>query len=482
MPLRRTASHIPFLLVILGALVTAVSGTAAASPGASSSRPGPAAVPNPVLSGPIPATAPLGDPSRSYPFFATNLDLARYGYMEQEYFIQGTANRYNTPAGQTGSVIDSGHPYKTRILIRRPISPAKFNGVVVVEWQNVTNNMDQEQTWYEINTHLLRAGYAYIAVSAQRAGVNFLRTWNPGRYGTLDVSQRDASGAETITDDALSYDIMSQAAQAIRHPGGADPLGGLKPRMVIAAGHSQSASRLATYVNSIQPLAHAFDAFMLYSSLGNQIRTDLEVPVWKILTEYDVEHYEGAAFRPDQGLFRTWEVTGTSHNDYRALVQRVALERRDIGTVQEDSLQCGEPPGTKTPMQYVMDAGLDELVRWVSGGTPMPSGPRLVFASGPPGPLARDQYGIALGGIRLSQVAVPIATSNGTNTGPGTCDRWGYTVPFGDAALAALYPSHGDYVSQVSQVTQQNQRDGFIDSQAAARTIRAASQSTIGQH
>ena len=55
-----------------------------------------AAAPNPSIIGPIPATVPLGDPSRDYPFFATDVNLAQYGYVEQEYFMQGTANQYTT--------------------------------------------------------------------------------------------------------------------------------------------------------------------------------------------------------------------------------------------------------------------------------------------------------------------------------------------------------------------------------------------------
>ena len=54
-----------------------------------------AAIPSPTVIGPIPATAPLGDPSHNYPFFATDMDLASHGYIEEEYFIKGTANQYN---------------------------------------------------------------------------------------------------------------------------------------------------------------------------------------------------------------------------------------------------------------------------------------------------------------------------------------------------------------------------------------------------
>ena len=40
--------------------------------------------------------------------------------MEEEFFIDGTANVYNTPPLATGSILSSGHPYKTRIVVRRP--------------------------------------------------------------------------------------------------------------------------------------------------------------------------------------------------------------------------------------------------------------------------------------------------------------------------------------------------------------------------
>ena len=71
-----------------------------------------AGVPNPTVVGPIPATAAPGDPSHNYPFFSTTVDLAAYDHVEEEFFLEGTANRYNTPPLATGSIIDSGHRTK----------------------------------------------------------------------------------------------------------------------------------------------------------------------------------------------------------------------------------------------------------------------------------------------------------------------------------------------------------------------------------
>jgi len=51
-------------------------------------------VPNPNVSGPIRATARPGDPSHNYPFFASQFDLKRKGYVEEEFFFSGKARRY----------------------------------------------------------------------------------------------------------------------------------------------------------------------------------------------------------------------------------------------------------------------------------------------------------------------------------------------------------------------------------------------------
>src|SRR5205807_3257891 len=78
-----------------------------------------ASVPVPVVTGPIPANAAPGNPSHDYPQLATSLDpgrpldLASLGYVEEEYFFSGTANVYNTPTLATGTIVSSGHPYKS---------------------------------------------------------------------------------------------------------------------------------------------------------------------------------------------------------------------------------------------------------------------------------------------------------------------------------------------------------------------------------
>ena len=450
-----------------------------------------AQVPNPTVTGPIPATVRPGDSARDYPFFSSYVDLAAHGYVEEEFFFSGSANTYQvTNPLQTANVATIGNVYKTRMVVRRPADAANFNGIVLVEWLNVTNQLDMENTVYQIDQHILRSGYAWVGVSVQRIGVNRLRTWNPSRYGTLDVSKRLAPAGgveeETFRNDQLQYDVFSQAVQAIRQPSGTAPLGPLQPHKVIATGHSQSARALIGYLNQVHQLANVVDGYALHGSLGNAVRSDPTVPVAKVLSESDVQLFnEYRVRRADDDLYRSWEVAGTSHNDRRAYVPRVLLQLRDTGSNVEASLNCTfMPPGSAVPFHHVMGAAVDHMARWVSSGTPMPSAPHLEMTIDPVTgrvQAIRDELGIARGGIRLAAVEVPIAQSSGVNSGPGSCDRWGYSDPLPASTIQRLYGNHGQYVSRVRDVTTRNLAAGYIVQRDAAATVNEAARSMTGR-
>jgi hypothetical protein len=435
------------------------------------------AVPNPTVTGPIPQNAPPGDPSHDYIFF-TSENVNDFGYVEEEFFIEGTANVYDTPELATGSVVSSDHPYKTRIVVRRPVSPQRFNGTVILEWQNVTAGYDIDASWVGGGAeHFMREGYVWVGVSAQRVGVHQagtgLRDWSPVRYGTLDVTD-----GGTILDDALSYDIFSQAGQAVMNPVGVDPLNGLQPERILASGASQSAGRLVVYHNSIHPLANFFDAFFLLVG-GGTVRTDLDVPVFKLQSETEAIFIGlgfGSPVQPDSDTLRTWQVAGTAHADRTFLDNVVANADRDSIPTTPPGL-CDFPEGSEVPLFHVANAAHDHLVRWVEDGTPPPTAP-LIETIGPF--VARDELGLALGGIRIAALEVPTALNNGSNGGPSFCLLFGTHVPFDEETLDELYPNHGSYVSQVVEVVADNLADGYITSHDAKTTRVEAALSGIG--
>jgi hypothetical protein len=399
--------------------------------------------------------------------------------------MQGTANRYMTPAGATGSVISSGNPYKTRILVRRPSSPSVFNGTVILEWYNVTNNFDVEADWFQSHTHMLENGYVWIGVSAQRAGVSYLQTWSPaGCDSSLDVT---AGG--TINDDSLSYDIYAQAAQAILNPAGVNPLPGFTVKTIIADGESQSASRLSTYINSVHPLNPIFPGFFLHSSLKNVIRTDLgNVKVFKFLTETDVvELGEGAIRRPDTPIFVTWEVSGTSHSDYWLYLNYKGVRTRDA-TPPADNPPCPlQIPRSRILAYRAQNAAYDHVVQWIQNGTQPPSSPQMTLSAVTPAiEPVRDSYGNILGGIRLADFAVPIATDTGINSNPVPaipgvlCNLYGQYIPFSQQMLSRLYPNHGSYILKTAAASASNVADGYMLPEDEGNANAIAAESDIG--
>jgi hypothetical protein len=444
-----------------------LSVVAAASLALLAAAPAVGEVPASTLIGPIAENVPPGDPSHDYVYFTPVEDLAESGYMEEEYFVQGTANRYTTPLLATGSIVSSNHAYKTRIVVRRPIKPAHANGIILFEWQNVSAGYEIDAHWGPSWPHFVAQGYTWVGISAQRVGVHGstipllagrgLRQWSPLRYGTLDVT---AGG--TVLDDSLSYDIYAQAAQAVLNPaGGADPLGGIQVKKAFAVGASQSAGRLTSYYNSIHPLHQLFDGFYLLVG-GGPLRTDLDVKVVRYLSETDVLRAGPSIRQDDSDRLRTFEVAGTGHSSLVSDVYRTPLVTRDFGEVVLPAT-CTLPPFSHVPGYYVIDKLYDHLTRWTRFGVAPPIAPQMSFDDSSPPQLVRDEFGIVVGGIRLPAVDAPIALNSGLNSGSSPfCVLYGTNQPFAPELLQELYPRHLDYVQAAGESARLALVAGFI--------------------
>jgi hypothetical protein len=428
----------------------------------------------PVVEGPITGG------SHGYPFAAYFGGVDRLGYVEQEFFLSGTATNYNVVGTLTHDgqwTIDPGSTadYKTRILVRYPKDASRFNGTVIVEWVNVSAG-------YEIAfadaPGVYEAGFAYVIVSAQRAGLfgNVFDTnpvgltqWDPQRYGSL-----------SITDDSFSYDIYTQAALALlgqtRPGGGEQPslLGKLHARKVIGVGGSQSGSRVLAYTNGVQIRENVFDALMPIVCAGaasdflpdaaqtapgqsrtvfTQVRTDLTVPVFELNSETESLFYFATGSRqPDTPLFREWEVTGATHANVPLVTLLAVVAHRD-------GVGAWGPTKHASDVNWLptLDAAYQHVQGWMDGGPPPPVFDKMeINATGKD--YARDQYGNALGGIRLPEITVPVAAYSGALAlGLG-----GSTTPLPDATLKTLYVAHGDYYEKVLAAAQDIEDQGAI--------------------
>jgi hypothetical protein len=433
-------------------------------------------VPTPTIEGPIPVT------ETSHPFLATNIPLANYGYTEQEYFISGTGYTYNTGGAinvngtkiLTGGPNENGtYPFKTRIVVRRPEDPAKFNGKVIVEWQNVTAGYDLEANWFGDPYYLLRHGYAYVTVSAQNVGVNYLKkTFNPTRYGSLEVGP---------TGDALSYDIFGSAIKAIRGDGvGPEPLGNLTPSIskVTASGESQSCGRLVTYFNKIAPLHEIVDNYLL-TVCTTAIRADRPEKVLRVITEFENKEQQTEAEAPANPSLRHWEATGGSHVPFDAAANWAIPVERDTGP---DIADCtNKPVLSKVQWPFIVNTGIKDLDEWSEGGEAPPIAPRGEYES--PKVLKRNSLGIALGGIRLPEVEVPVAVNLAENTpapppnpypDSAFCVLLGQSKPLSEATLGTLYSDFGEYVEKVKADTDKLELEGFVSAEDAQRLVETA--------
>ncbi|MFJ9898445.1 alpha/beta hydrolase domain-containing protein [Streptomyces sp. NPDC091280] len=460
---------------------------------------------SPVVTGPV--TGGAG----AVQMYGTAFDPAQVGYEQSEYFVSGTASSYTavnslTADGRWSVAPASTAAYTTRLVVDRPKDPRRFNGTVVVEWLNVTGGLDVATAWIQAHNELVREGYAWVGVSAQAVGVNAAKTADPTRYAAL-----------SHPGDSYSYDIFSQAGQAVRDSA-ATVLGGLHLRSLMAIGESQSAFRLTTYADAVQPLAHAYDGILLESRGGVApvtaplsqapqadvpvpdgllIRTDLQVPVLTFETETDLLDLGYLAARqPDSARFRLWEVAGTAHAD----TYITPVGPTDTGDGQGDVAAFNtliDPPATPDPTHpqvscptpinagqahYVLEGAVHALNTWMTTGVAPTPAPRLEITttSGTPA-FVLDANGNVKGGIRTPSVDTPVATLSGLGQeGSFYCTLFGTTVPFSAAKLAELYPSHAQFVANWAASTTRAALAGYIRPADAAALVKAAATSTVG--
>ena len=319
-------------------------------------------------------------------------------------------------------------PYTTRLLVRYPASPAKFNGTVIFEWTNVTTGGDQDPVWSELGEEAVRQGYAWVGVTAQRAGMEDLVRWDPKRYAGLGDSNDDQS-----------YSIFTQAAEAVKADS-ATLLGGLTPKKLIGTGDSQSAFRVDTYVNAFQPITDAFNGFIAIgravtaAPLGNgliatspfpaDIRTNNTAPFIQLNTQGDIVELDAAAARQaDNTDLRTWELPGASHIDAHEAAYELETIAREEPTVPIPQCIFGTPiEGTGTvldginqtnnmPLFYVEEAALMDMQNWLVNGTPAPHEPSQISTTpvyfGLYDLVNSNKYGVGNGGIRMPDTEVP---------------------------------------------------------------------------
>lgn len=390
---------------------------------------------------------PITDTSRPFattwlPEAGLGVDPAAHGYVEEEYLVPGAANLYEYGDNWSLQVRRTDMSFVTRLLVRRPLEPSRFSGVLVIEPLHPA----QENALGWINTHayVLRSGHAWAGLSCQPANIATMRQFDPSRYESL-----------SFEDHGLGWEVMARLAQCLKEGTPGSPLGGFQVQRIYMTGGSYTGTWQRNFLAEgfhdrarMADGSYVVDGYLIMISSGVFARTGYlplngnsgslppgharrimqphGVPVIEMLSEFEAETNLSGR-RPDSDdpndRFRLVEIAGASHGSgppspLRRIVP-AQLQARGLPVPPSPPEGAIEPPN-EFPYGYFATAALDNIHRWATEGLAPPRADRLRLhssrADGPVGispdalPIVRDEHGNALGGLRTPYVDVPFAS------------------------------------------------------------------------
>lgn len=451
---------------------------------------------------PVPASdkAPLSSAHRPGNEYA---DLDAAGYQEKEFYLHGVAPAINSNGDTLFEL-----PYVTRILVRYPTGPEKFNGTVVIAPFGWISEFDT--TWALNKNYLLRKGYAYVGYTINtnkperdpktegwppeataNFNLEFMRKFDYARYALLGMyfdpqRFRLGEGADPFVPQAQG--IGAQLAYLLKSNTAISPLHGLDVQRVYADAWSIQAQLWMDYLNqgrhqqwrmpNGRPL---IDAYMIGKLSSGEFGGDIarvprhmpdDAPVVMVYSQSEVmiDVLKDIAPPPDsdQPRMRYYELTGVAH-----------ANSSDLGTGEaEDILDTGDNtnaacrfPYDDEPQGVLAAALLDGVDHWVREGKAMPRASRVVRQGQT---LARDaKTNNLVGGVRPPWITVPTAAyMTGQESGCG--ESTDTKIPYSPAKLRALYGTHGNYVRQFEAAKQASIKAGYLLPEDAARVVPVA--------
>jgi hypothetical protein len=486
-----------------------------------------------TLEGPIPVTAE-SHPFNGAMWSRRPVDLAAHGAVQEEYYALGEAGVYEwVPFSDYEVVRLRSAEFATRLLVTRPQDPARFSGRAVVEIINMSAEYDWQAIWSALWERVLANGDAFVGVTSKPNVFESMVRFDPGRYSRLSMPNPLPPAEQCCghlpgeagydpnlsrhSENGLAWDLISQVAALLKSDSPANPIGRPAERLYLA-GESQSGDYLLRYFRWFHRRALGPDGVPLYDGyLCEDGGGDLyAIPslnqcgdVTRALPPNDpqrlipgrgvpliVLHSEwgmGARLRrersslyhpvmrapsprkPDsdtaEDKFAMWELAGACHGwtwqyDYGDAAA-ADLERAGLSEART-SFFLG-PLQPEINLYMAEKAAYEWLDRWVAEGTSPPSADYIEILDGDP---VRDQHGNAAGGLRMPEIAVPVATYTGLFVpGPDGTDA---IRPFDRSLLRRLYPTHENYVSRFADAAAPLEADGFLLAEDARALVERA--------
>ncbi|CCA90012.1 conserved hypothetical protein (plasmid) [Novosphingobium sp. PP1Y] len=438
-----------------------------------------------------------------------SIDLEAYGYVEEEYFLAGTADSYRR--AKKGAVPDkTGIAYTTRIIVRRPADRSRFSGVV--HFEPIHPSQGGTTHWLTTGRYMMGQGDVYVAAAisddrpsrrisaegpAPTAQSQVTKWFDPVRYAPLSWPQ----------EDGIAYDVMASIGKLLRSEREDNPLKGWPVKAMLVGGWSFTGSIQRTFINEgfhdrarLPGGKPVFDGYLIgissrwngggYVPLNSEepqtanadprrtLRT-IDVPVIEFLSEFEAATGPGPQV-PDRegkaGGHRLYEMGGTIHSSSmtdprqprseRPNLAQLAAKGYPLDAVRGETTDepCSAPLSDVDHPAYIR-ASLDALRHWVLDGVEPPHIAPLVRDGDK---IARDAAGNPLGGVRAAEFVVPLAgygPYKGTDK-PGCFPAKGRPIfvrndlPHED--LVSLYTSRAEYLREF---------DAAVDALVSARWL-----------
>ena len=483
----------------------------------------------PIVSASVPVTP------TSRPFLGAPDAMAKAGYVEEEYFLSGKANTYDwTGKGRDVKVVAGPGKYVTRILVRRPRDPARFGGNVEVTVLNASFNVDTGgPTDF---AQMAKQGDVWIGITTKAVTAIALKTFDPVRYAPIDWSspvppeQRCSQptmippymvgGKEVMEamakagiksswpeyEDGLVWDMLGQLGLLLKSEQRQAILPGFGKPFVFMTGVSQSSIYMRTWMAGFHDRYRTNDGKPVYDGylaiVGpamiriNQCAQDMaledpfqkltppDVPFISLSSEgemWQARHTRQPDAFTDKGGIVSYEIAGSSHS--RIDIPGAAPDMMSRPSPQ-DMAQAGLnipaasaiPSNAIPPNDFVWAPALrgayTNLQLWARDGVRPPVSPGITLDENLD--IKRDQYGNALGGLRLPYIEAPVAAHIGYLSAGGMGGITGTKKPFAPEVLKALYPDHAAYLAKFSTVTDLMVRERWISADDAAAMKAAA--------
>ena len=437
------------------------------------------------------------------------INLSQYGYVEEEYFLTGTANLYDWASAYTttapadpsvkvgpATVNTAGVAYTNVILVTRPANMNTFSGNVWVEVGNATSGYDKHNTFGNVWPYILRSGDVHIEVNSQKGTAANYKKFNPVRYASVD-----------FTNNGQFWDIYSQTAAWVRSNNAENPFKG-QSVYLYGTGQSQSSVMLNTYINAVLPIStqsngkYIFDGFSQntgpnYFAIKDGDKSPYSVwsrgivPVIRTHSSADFPNMMGpsdnpalSSRRPDSDVpgdrYRLVEIPGNAHNSIffniygpnDQEVNSIGYTNSSTAWVYDANKSTHDFPGN-----YFYRASMDNLKKWVRNGVTPPYAPRITYQAmhGPEKlEYAQDTYGNPLGGLRNPWVDYPTGTYSAHNYTDSTLSSTnqftrGYKTPFSSDRLRQMYGTKANLMRQYYQGIDQLVAGRWLTPQDAAQ-------------